>query len=175
MPAALTFAFLPAHADIPPDVSIDAILADLRDDGVSAPASDVDGLKSIVARAEGDGIELSIVVLAENPARDSQLRDIATDVGQQEGGTVLVLSPSWVGTYTDTLSRATVEDAQDGAYTGQAVDSAENFLDRIAQPEPPYGLITAALVLIVGGVAAASYFLRSRRVSDEVKRDIDPR
>ncbi|MFD4180373.1 DUF6676 family protein [Rhodococcus sp. NPDC058514] len=167
--------FLPVLADVPPDVSIDEILTDLADDGVSAPAGDVDGLKGVVARAERDGVELSVVVLAENPFRDSQLRDIATEVGQQEGGTVLVLSPSWVGTYSDTLSRVTVEDAQDKAYTGNAVASADNFLGAITRPDPPYGLITAALVLLVGGVAAVSYWVRSRRSSDPVDRDVDAR
>ncbi|MET4613036.1 hypothetical protein ABIC28_004036 [Rhodococcus sp. PvR044] len=175
MPAALTSVFRPVLADVPPDIGIDAILADVQDDGVSAPASDVDGLRSVVVRAEQDGVELSVVVLAANPVRDSQLRDIATEVGKQEGGTVLVLSPSWVGTYSDTLSRVTVEDAQDKAYTGNAVASADNFLGAITRPDPPYGLITAALVLLVGGVAAVSLWARSRRSAATVDGDVDAR
>lgn len=173
MPAALTSAFRPVLADVPPDIGIDAILVDVGDDRVSAPASDVDGLRSVVDRAERDGIQLSVVALAENPARDSQLRDIATEVGHQEGGTVLVLSPSWVGTYSDTLSRVTVEDAQDKAYTGNAVASADNFLGAITQPDPPYGLITAALVVLVGGVAAVGFWVRSRRSAATVDGKID--
>ncbi|MFC7450370.1 DUF6676 family protein [Rhodococcus daqingensis] len=175
MPAALTSAFHPVLADVPPDVSVDTILTDVRDDGVSAPAGDVDGLTGVVARAEREGIELSIVVLAENPVRDSQLRDIATEVGRQEGGTVLVLSPSWVGTYSDTLSRVTVEDAQDKAYTGNAVASADNFVGAITRPDPPYGLITAALVLLVGGVAAVGLWRRSRRSVDAIDGDLERR
>ena len=98
MPAAHTLAFLPAPADIPPGVDVDTILADLADDGVSAPADDVSGLQDVVARAHEHGIDLRIVVLAENPGRDSQLRDIATDVGVHDGGTVLALSPTTVAT-----------------------------------------------------------------------------
>ncbi|TQF66476.1 hypothetical protein FK531_18450 [Rhodococcus spelaei] len=162
MPAALT-AFLPAPADIPPEVNIDTIVADLADDGVSAPAGDVSGLEAVVDRAREDGIKLSVVVLKDNPGRDSQLRDIATEVGKHEGGTVLVLSPNWVGTYSDALSRVSVEDAQDKAYTGNAVDSANQFLDEIGRPEAPYGLITVGLVVVVGGAAAATWFVRARR------------
>ncbi|MFC9790726.1 DUF6676 family protein [Rhodococcus sp. NPDC127528] len=162
MPAAF-IAFRPAHADIPPEVNIDTVVADLSDDGVSAPAADVPGLVAVVDRAREDGIKLSVVVLKDNPGRDSQLRDVATEVGKHEGGTVLVLSPNWVGTYSDALSRVSVEDAQDKAYTGNAVDSANQFLDEIVRPEAPYGLITVGLVVIVGGAAAATWFVRSRR------------
>ncbi|MGW0042093.1 Rv1476 family membrane protein [Rhodococcus sp. NPDC003348] len=164
MPAAHTIAFLPAPADIPPGVDIDTVLADLADDGVSAPSGDVAGLQAVVARAQEHGLNLRVVVLAENPGRDSQLRDIATEVGVHDGGTVLVLSPSWVGTYSDSLPRVSVEDAQDRAYTGNAVDSANQFLDTVIQPDAPYGLITIALVLVVGGGAAATWMLRTRRL-----------
>lgn len=164
MPAAHSIVFHPAPADIPPSVDIDTVLADLADDGVAAPADDVAALQVVVARANDEGVDLRIVVLAENPARDSQLRDIATEVGVHDGGTVLVLSPNWVGTYSDSLSRVTVEDAQDRAYTGNAVDSANQFLDAVVEPEAPYGLITAGLVVVVGGAAAATWAVRSRRL-----------
>ncbi|GAA4487665.1 hypothetical protein GCM10023094_46400 [Rhodococcus olei] len=164
MPAAHSIVFHPAPADIPPSVDIDTVLADLADDGVSAPADDVAALQAVVARANDEGVDLRIVVLAENPARDSQLRDIATEVGVHDGGTVLVLSPNWVGTYSDSLSRVTVEDAQDRAYTGNAVDSANQFLDAVVEPEAPYGLITAGLVVVVGGAAAVTWAVRSRRL-----------
>ncbi|MFD1813824.1 DUF6676 family protein [Rhodococcus gannanensis] len=166
MPVSHTIAFLPAPADIPAGVDIDTVVADVQDDGVSAPADDVAGLQAVVARAETEGITLRIVVLEENPGRDSQLRDIATDVGTQEGGTVLVLSPSWVGTYSDSLPRVAVEDAQDHAYTGDAVDSANQFLDAVIEPDAPYGLITAGIVLVVGAAAAVVWSLRSRRSAD---------
>ncbi|MFC4604628.1 DUF6676 family protein [Rhodococcus kronopolitis] len=172
MPAAHTFAFLPAPADIPPDVNIDTVVADVADDGVSAPSADVPGLQAVVARAKEQGLDLKVVVLAQNPWRDEQLRDIASAVGREDGGTVLVLSPSWVGSYSDTLSRVTVEDAQDHAYTGNAVQSASNFADEILGPGEPYGLITAGLLVLVGGAVAATWVVRSRRKSG-VARDGD--
>lgn len=162
-----TIAFLPAPTDIPTGIDIDTILADLADDGVSAPADDVAGLQEVVARAEENGFSLRIVVLDENPGRDSQLRDIATDVGEHDGGTVLVLSPSWVGTYSDALPRVTVEDAQDRAYTGNAVDSANQFVDAVIRPDAPYGLITVGLLLVVGAGAALTWRLRTRRTPAE--------
>ncbi|MFF0813812.1 DUF6676 family protein [Rhodococcus sp. NPDC003318] len=162
MPAAHAL-FLPAAADIPPSVDMDTVLADLADDGVSAPAGDVSALETVVARARENGIELKVVVLDENPGRDSQLRDIATDVGVEDGGTVLVLSPNWVGTYSDSLARVTIEDAQDHAYTGDVVDSASGFLDAVVRPDPPYGLITVGLVAVVAGAAGVTWALRSRR------------
>jgi len=165
MPVSHTIAFLPAPADIPNSVDIDTILADLQDDGVSAPADDVAGLQDVVARADREGITLRVVVLDENPGRDSQLRDIATDVGEQQGGTVLVLSPNWVGTSSDALPRVAVEDAQDHAYTGNAVASANQFLDAVVEPDAPYGLITVGLLLVVGAGAAVTWRLRSRRAA----------
>ncbi|EME17679.1 Rv1476 family membrane protein [Rhodococcus triatomae] len=168
MPVSHTIAFLPAPADIPTGVDVDTIVADVRDDGVSAPAADVAGLQAVVTRAESEGLTLRIVVLEQNPARDSQLRDIATDVGEQEGGTVLVLSPNWVGTYSDSLPRVAVEDAQDRAYTGKAVDSANQFLDAVIEPDAPYGLITVGVVLLVGAGTAVAWRRRSRRAAETV-------
>lgn len=163
MPAAHTIAFLPAPADLPPGLDVDTILADLADDGVSAPATEVPALQELVARAHDGGLDLRVVVLAENPVRDSQLRDVATEVGVHDGGTVLVLSPNWVGTWSDSLPRSTVEDAQDYAYTGNAVDSANQFLDAALRPDPPYTLITIVLLAVVACGAAATWMLRARR------------
>ena len=50
------------------------------------------------------GIDLKIVVIEQNPPIDTPLRDIATEVGQAyPGSTVLVLSPSYAGTYSTSL------------------------------------------------------------------------
>lgn len=167
MPAALTFAFLPALADIPPEVDIDTVVADLADDGVSAPSADVPGLQAVVDRAQEHGLNVKIVVLERNPGRDEQLRDIATAVGKDEDGTVLVLSPSWVGSYTNTLPRVAVEDAQDKAYTGNAVQSASNYVDELIAPGEPYGLMTVGVLVLAGGAAAATWVLRRRRTDRE--------
>lgn len=163
MPAPIAPALLPFVAKVPDAVSVDAVLADLSDDGVAAPAADVDGLRDVVARAHEHGIDLSVVVLEQDPPRSEQLRDLATEVGEAEGGTVLVLGPSAPGTYSDTVSRVVLEKAQDRTYTGNAVESANNFLDEVTEPHVSWGLITAVLVLVVALVGGVSYFVKARR------------
>lgn len=163
MSAPIAPARLPLVATIPDGVSVDAVLADLADDGVAAPAADVGGLRDVVARAHEHGIELSVVVLEQDPPRAEQLRDLATEVGRVEGGTVLVLGPSAPGTYSDTVSRVVLEGAQDRTYTGSAVDSANNFLDDVTAPHVSWGLITAVLVLVVALVGGVSYAAKARR------------
>ena len=75
----------------------------------------VDMRVGVVTDAREHGIPLSIVVVQGNPGRDSDLRDLATEVGKKEHGTVVVLSDSWVGTYSDHFSRARLEWAEDNA------------------------------------------------------------
>ncbi|CAM3075544.1 DUF6676 domain-containing protein [Prescottella defluvii] len=166
MSVPIAHALLPHATTIPDGVSIDSVLADLADDGVSAPASDVDGLRDVVIRAEDHGIKLSVVVVDKDPARAEYLRDLASEVGQSEGGTVLVLSPSSPGTYSDTVSRVVLEGAQDHTYTGNAVQSANNFVDEITDSGTPWALITALLVLVVVLVGGASYVAKVRRGPD---------
>lgn len=163
MPVPFPTVLLPLAADVPPDVSVDQVIADLADDHVAAPADEVPGLVDVVARAQKQGIDLSIVVLDKNPRMDSQLRDLATEVGAQEGGTVLVLSPNWVGTFSDSLSRVTLESAQDHTYTGDPVLSANNFLDGVSEPGPPWTLMTAVLCLGVAALAGILLVVKSRR------------
>jgi uncharacterized protein DUF6676 len=79
---------------IPPDVDMVAVMAAIGADGVSAPAADVAPLKSVVADARKEGIDLKIVVVPTNPPIDTPLRDIATEVGHTyPDSTVLVISP----------------------------------------------------------------------------------
>ena len=139
------------------------IIADVADDGVSAPASVVDDLVGVVARAESDGIALSIVVIDRDPPQDSQLRDLATDVGSVEGGTVLVLSPGQVGSFSDGISRVVLEAGQDLTYTGNAVVAANNFVDEISEPGMPWTAYTVGLLIIVAAVIAALAALGARR------------
>src|SRR5574340_697323 len=144
MPAPIPAVLVPLATDVPPDVSVDKVLA-------------------VVARAQHRGIDLSIVVLDKNPNMDSQLRDLATEVGAHEGGTVLVLSPNWVGTFSDSISRVRLESAQDRTYTGDPVLSANNFLDGVSEPGPPWTLMTAVLCLGVAALAGILLVVKSRR------------
>ena len=70
---------------------------------MSAPADapTTPALRQVVADAKQKGIDLKIVVVDRNPPIDTPLRDIATEVGEAyPGSTVLVLSPSFAGTFS---------------------------------------------------------------------------
>src|SRR5262245_9124452 len=91
--------FLPVY--IPQDVDMTLVKGQVAATGVSAPLADVPKLLDVIHRAHDEGINLKIVVLDHNPPSDTPLRDIATVVGADyPDSTVLVLSPSYVGSYS---------------------------------------------------------------------------
>lgn len=150
------------------DACMAAVQADVADDGVSAPAAEVEGLRQVVSDARQQGIDLKIVVVPHNTPIDTPLRDIATEVGQANpGSTVLALSPSFVGTYSPTLDRVTLEAGQDVAKTGNPVLSANNFLGEITTPDFPWTALTIVLTLGVAAAAVATRVLqvRSKRIA----------
>jgi hypothetical protein len=153
--------FLPGY--IPPDVDMNQVQADVADDGVSAPGADVAGLQQVVADAREDGINLKIVVIDKNPPIDTPLRDIATEVGAANpGSTVLVLSPSYSGTYSHTIDRVTLEAGQDLAKTGDPVQSSKNFVSQLTTPDFPWTALTIVLTLGVALAAVAARLLQVR-------------
>ncbi len=156
-------AFVPLAADVPPGIDVDSIVTDVAATGVSAPASMEDELLAVVDRAENNGIDLGIVVVQNNPAHDSQLRDLATAVGTEDGGTVLVLSPGQVGTFSDSVSRVILETGQDHTYTGDPVVGANNFVNTLVDPPTPWTLITVVVIVVVAAGAAATAVAKIRR------------
>lgn len=135
-------------AFIPPDVDINAVKAEVAQDGVSAPAVDEAGLLHVVEQAKQDGIDLKVVVIPTNPHIDTPLRDIATEVGQAHpGSTVLVLSPSFAGTYSTDYDRVTLEAGEDLAKTGNPVQSTENFVSQLNTPDFPWTALTIVLTI----------------------------
>ncbi|WP_257606117.1 DUF6676 family protein [Rhodococcus sp. LW-XY12] len=157
----------PALTDLPAGVSVEKVLADLADDQVAAPSQYVDDLGAEVQRAQENGIDLSVVVLDRDPRMDSQLRDLATEVGAEDGGTVLVLSPGWVGTFSEDLDRVTLEAAQDRTYTGDPVVSTRNFVDSVLEPSPPWTLMTLLIVAVVALAAGATWLAKRRRADGD--------
>ncbi len=153
----------PAAAEIPSFVDVPSTLADVAADGVSAPAALVPGLEAVVARAQDEGIALNVVVLEETAPLDSYLRDLATEVGAADGGTVLVLGPGQVGTFSDSIDRVTLEAGQDSAYTADPVQSANQFLDVVLAPGPSWTGLTLALVAVVALVLGATGWANARR------------
>ncbi|MEV0246635.1 DUF6676 family protein [Nocardia sp. NPDC050712] len=167
-----TSVFTPMAAELPPPVTEktirNVIIPDLADDHVAnLTTKPMPRLAAIAAEARSQGIELSIVVVPGNPGHDSSLRDLATEVGKSEHGTVVVFSDDWVGTYSDTVSRVRLEWAEDAAKYkggGHTTEAAQIFTDRLETGDGlSWTAITSVLlagtVLVVGGL----YWVKSRR------------
>jgi hypothetical protein len=108
----------------------------------------------VVNQAREHGIDLKIVVLDHNPPNDPPLRDVSTVVGSDHpDATVLVLSPSHVGSYSSHFPRSTLEVGEDNAKTGNPVISAQNFVHQLNTPQFPWTALT--IVLLIGVLAAA--------------------
>ncbi|HET7665785.1 MAG TPA: DUF6676 family protein [Mycobacterium sp.] len=146
----------------PPDACMDLVLADVRDDGVSAPSHPKNaGLADVVAEAKEKGIDLKIVVLDESPPIDTPLRDVATEVGKAyPGSTVLVISPGWAGTYSPVYDRVTLEAGQDLAKTGDPVQSAKNFVSELTTEDFPWTPFSIVVVLAVIAAVVATRVLQ---------------
>ncbi|OBK12265.1 Rv1476 family membrane protein [Mycobacterium asiaticum] len=164
-----TIPFLPEY--IPQDVDIASIKAQVAVDGVAAASSTEPGLLEVVNQARGDGINLKIVLLDHNPPSDTPLRDIATVVGADyPDSTVLVLSPSYVGSYSSHYPRVTLEAGEDHSKTGNPAQSAQNFLNELNTPEFPWTAFTIVLLLVVFAAAVGSRVmqLRNRQAATSV-------
>lgn len=139
------------------------VLADVADDGVSAPGPEVPGLRALVQQVRGDGIDLKVVVMGTNPPLDTTLRDVATVVGSDfPDATVVVLSPSYVGTYSRQFTRAKLEAAEDHAKSGTSVEKVQNFLADVDTPSFPWTAFTIFLVIAVATATAATRILQRR-------------
>ena len=117
----------------------------------------------MVADARAQGIDLKIVMIANNPPIDTPLRDIATEVGEANpGSTVLAMSPMWAGTYSQKFNRVTLEAGQDLAKNGDPVQSSKNFVSELTTPHFPWTAFSFVLVIGVFAVAVATRFLQVR-------------
>ena len=144
------------------DVCMDKVKADVAADGVAAPAADVAGLQKVVAGARDRGIDLKVVVMDKSPLIDTPLRDIATQVGQANpGSTVLVISPGWAGSYSTSYDRVLLEAGQDLVkLTPDPVQGAQDFVSQLNTPIFPWTGFTIFLVLGVAGAAVATRILQ---------------
>ncbi|MUM17951.1 hypothetical protein FZI91_13915 [Mycobacterium sp. CBMA271] len=143
---------------------------DVNEDGVAAPSADVPGLKDVVAQAHAKNIDLKVIALPNNPGIDTPLRDIATEIGKDHpDSTVLVISPSFAGTYSATYDRVTLEAGQDVAKTGNPVVSANNFVNELGREHFSWTALTIVLVLLVAAVCAGITVVRGRFTNDSVK------
>jgi hypothetical protein len=151
-------------AKTPVDACMSKVLVDVGNGGVSAASpADVKGLRQVVADAKGKGIDLKVVVVPENPFIDTPLRDVATQVGHANpGSTVLVISPTFAGTYSTKYDRVTLEAGQDVAkIPGNPVLATQNFVSELTTPHFPWTPFTIVLVV---GVALAAVATRTLQV-----------
>jgi len=147
----------------PPDQCLALVRAQVDFEGISAPPDVAPGLLQVVNQARADGIDLKIVVLDHNPPNDPPLRDVATVVGSDHpDATVLVLSPSYVGSYSTHFPRSTLEIGEDNAKTGNPVVSAQNFLHQLTTPQFPWTAFTIVLLIVVLAAAVGTRILQLR-------------
>ena len=143
-----------------------AVQADLRDDGVSAadvPTSA--GLQQVVADAKQKGIDLKIVVISTRTRRSTPrcATSPPRSARRYPGSTVLVLSPSFAGTYSPTFDRVTLEAGQDIAKTAAIrCCPSKNFVSELTTPHFPWTPFTIVLVLGVAVAAVATRILQVR-------------
>jgi hypothetical protein len=151
-------------ATTPVDTCMNMVIADIKDDGVSAaPTPQNAGLTDVVAEAKEKGIDLKIVVVEQNPPIDTPLRDIATEVGEAfPGSTVLVLSPTDAGTFSTTYDRVTLEAGQDVAEGRGSVQGSKNFVSELTTQHFPWTTFTIVVVLAVIAAVAATRMLQNR-------------
>ncbi|MDQ3150824.1 MAG: hypothetical protein M3R63_03580 [Actinomycetota bacterium] len=146
-----------------PGADVEGIADDLADNGVAAPGEQ--GALADVVRdaASEDGLQLSVVVLPDDPGDPSRLQDIAQQLAREEGGTVLVLSPSGAGAFSPDFDNDEVQQAVQGLPGGNA-EAASVFVDELTDPGPPWGwLLVAGAVLLVVVAAGGRWWERRRR------------
>jgi hypothetical protein len=157
-------------ATTPVDTCMNLVIADIKDDGVSAAATPENaGLANVVAEAKQKGIDLKIVVVDQNPPIDTPLRDIATEVGEAyPGSTVLVLSPTESGTFSTTYDRMTLEAGQDVAEGRGSVQGSKNFVSELTAQHFPWTTFTIVVVLAVIAAIVATRMLQNRAKRENV-------
>lgn len=154
-----------------PVVNLDEVLAGLADDNVYAPEGDVEAFRDIVAGAAEQGIDLKIVAFPYNPWYGGGPRDLANDIGASEGGTVLVLGPDVVGTYSDSISRFTLEGAQMEIVRQEHPDAAAIFLEQITSSGFPWTGVTVGLLLFVAAVVVGTRWWTRRGYQADSSED----
>ncbi|WP_158726509.1 DUF6676 family protein [Tomitella fengzijianii] len=159
-------------------MNVQQVIQDVAEGGVSVPPEYADaapGLRDVVSDAQHEGLELSVVVVPHDQwgmklgspiAYPERLRDLSTAVGESEGGTVLTLGPAQIGTYSDTLSRFTLESAENVVQHPRSPEltvAAQQFLDDVEQDQFPWTAVSAVLLVLVVLVVAAGTVLNVRR------------
>lgn len=152
------------EGEVPGWLDYHAVVADLADDGVSAPEQFEEGLRSVVREAGDRGLDLKVVYTEAPAAVYTDARDVAAFLNEEFDGTILVRTPAFVGSSSDSIPRHQLEAGQDDAWEEfDPVASAAVFAHKVSAPEPPWGALTAiGLVVVVLAVALFAFALRRR-------------
>lgn len=159
---------------IPPDVNIAELQAGLADDGVVAPPEMTPQILKVVAEGRDKGYDLHFVVTDKVYPRITYYRDIATELQQETGGTVIVLGGNYIGSASDEFSRVELEQSTDNLTISNPPVAAQQMLDRMTeQTQVPWTVVTLVLILIVAVGAAIGRKLQLRRGNATTAADSD--
>jgi hypothetical protein len=149
---------------IPPDVNIAELQAGLADDGVVAPPEMTPQILQVVAEGRDKGYDLHFVVTDKIYPRITYYRDIATELQQDTGGTVIVLGGNYIGSASDEFSRVQLEQTTDNLAISNPPLAAQQMLDRMTeQTQVPWTVVTLVLILVVTVGAAIARKLQLRK------------
>lgn len=149
--------------EVPFWVDYPAMVADLADDGVSAPEPFVEGLRTVVSEAEDRGLDLKVVYTEAPAAVYTDARDLATMLNRELEGTILVRTPAFVGSSSDSIPRHQLEAGQDDAWEEyEPVASAAVFAHKVTAPAQPWGTYSA-IILVLAVVAVVAFAVALHR------------
>lgn len=162
----------------PNGLDLVSIAADLRTDHVYTDTPDqLPALEKVVAHARADGHDIYLVVLAQQQPKFTMYRDIATELQQHVGGTVLVFGPNSVGSASPEFSRVKLEEATDNLTLKDPPTAARQMVDSITAPGVDWTLVSIVLIVVVviGAVIGRLTSLRRRaRVAPTNSQPTDP-
>ena len=171
VPPIFLTAFTPLAADLPPNVDVDDIVADLADDHVAAPSAVEAKLAPVVEQARNEGIDLEVVVIAENGRHDSQLRDLATAVGRAEPGRHNSRAESRLGGHLQRHAQPRRARGRRGPRQVHGQPGGRRprtSFGRFRAPQLPWTGITCVLLVGTAAVVGATYYAKVRRARREI-------
>ncbi|MBV7295439.1 hypothetical protein KRX51_05835 [Corynebacterium sp. TAE3-ERU12] len=148
---------------------IDAIRAELAEDRIVTTNAQLDdALQPIVDDAGSRGMpDLQVVVLDKTPETDTLVRDLATTIGQETGGTVVVRSPMMSGSYSESFSRSALESGElammDEIRYPEGLDAFIHTTTTHFIPWSEINYIALGVVMVLAVTLPLVWWLRARR------------
>ncbi|MGW6033012.1 Rv1476 family membrane protein [Gordonia terrae] len=143
-------------------VEMGELSRDIADDGVAgATPEQLPRMLEVVEYAHSKGHDVSFVVIDQVQPRFTLYRDIANQLQEQVGGTVIVLGPNSVGSSSPDFSRVVQEQATDGLTLTDPAGAARQMIDTMTGPNVDWTIVGVLLVLVV---AIGAVLARLRRI-----------